>query len=85
MYLRSSGDFDVFVSDFVPTLVSGGERVIVYDGKRGYVSRENFDWMKTAAPDDLGKMRVMRVTLSASDGWVPKTPPLELETFRYSP
>lgn len=85
MYLRASDGIDVFVNGYLPTFVSGGERVIVYDGKRGYVSRENFDWMKTATPEELGAMRVMRITETASKGWMPKAPRLELETFRWTP
>ena len=84
MYLRSASDLDVFVNAYLPTFVSGGERVIVYDGKRAYVSRENFDWMKTASPEELGGMRVMRITEHASDGWLPKSPKLSPEIFRWN-
>lgn len=84
LYLSASSDLDVFVNAYLPTFVSGGERVIVYDGKRGYVSRENFDWMKTATSEQLGGMRVMRITENASDGWIPKAPKLKLDTFRWT-
>lgn len=85
LYLRATDGVEVFVRQHVPTLVSGGERVLIFNGKHGFVSPENFEWMKTAPPDDLGKMRVMRITEHASEDWLPKAPKLRAESFRYQP
>jgi hypothetical protein len=82
MYLRSAGDLDVFPSD-VPTRVVEGERLVIYDGKRAYVSYDNFTWMKSATPDELGAMRVMRVTQAYVKDRMVKAP--KLESFRYAP
>jgi hypothetical protein len=81
MYLRSASDIDVRIGWQVPSRL--GERLVVYDGKVAYVSKDNFEWMKTAPSDELGAMRVMRVTAAHTKGWLPKAP--KLETFRYAP
>lgn len=81
MYLRSASDMDVFINDYVPTFFADSERAIVYDGKKAFVSRETFEWMKTASSDELGAMRVMRIT-EASKKWIPKAP---TQLFRWSP
>ena len=81
MYLRDGSDIEVLPSA-VPTRVVEGERLVVYDGKHAYVSPENFEWMKTAQADELGAMRVMRVTQAHTKGWLPKRP--ELESWRYA-
>lgn len=83
MYLRDSSGVDVFINAYVPEFFADGERAIVYDGKRGYVSRETFQWMKTATSAELGDMRVMRITSTAAKGWMPPTP--KPESFRYVP
>ena len=82
MYLRDARDIDVFPSA-VATFLMDGARLIVYDGKRAYVSPQNLEWMKTADPVELGDMRVMRVTDAHTKGWLPKAP--KLESFRYAP
>jgi len=83
LYLRATDGMEVFIRAAAPTFVSGQERVLIFDGKHGFVSPENFAWMKTAAPANLGKMRVMQITKTASDGWLPKAP--KLDSFRYHP
>lgn len=84
MYLRDASSIDVVPSVYVQTFFSGGERAIVYDGKRGFVSPETLNWMKTATADELGAMRVMRVTSTAAKGWAPTVVRPEA-TFRYAP
>jgi len=75
-YLRSAGDLDVVTGVYIPTFIDE-QRIVVYDGKRGYVSPENFEWMKTAGPQELGAMRVIRIRSDAPT-WMtrPTEPPL---------
>lgn len=85
LYLHATDGVEIFSRPYAPTFVSGGERVLIFNGKHGFVSPENFEWMKTASSDDLGKMRVMRITEHASEDWLPKVPKLRPESFRYQP
>lgn len=60
-FLRSAGDLEVVIGWYAPTFVGDNERAIFYDGRRGYVSHDTFEWIKTADPAELGAVRVIRI------------------------
>lgn len=79
-FLRSAGDLDVVIGPYAPTFIEEDQRVIFLEGSRGFVSADNFEWMKTATPAELGAMRMIRIS-DAPPEWLPKPP--KLPEFRY--
>lgn len=59
-------DLEIRVDRWVPTRTDDGKRAIYHDGRVGYVSPENWQWMPTAPVDELLTMAVISMPTRAA-------------------